>query len=714
MSNQPANESGPQESLATSPGILLSTRSWDSQRVVAALLVILQACALGYYFFTPVFSTIVIAAAVFATVTKTRLLSSRLAQRLPITLVILYAIQRTLVSTSWSAGEQGFLIPDAALIVEYLLVYQVVRFFVRSEDDGLPSFLPILAIVAVVIIGDTRVDPLGRKIYQLISLGLVILVLAFYMFRRRSVGDARARFSRGHVGWLIAVGGICMVAAWVSASGLYRYARQIEDTMNAFINPSLRPDSAGFSGTGRIGSVARQKGSSGDRVALRVYSSQQPGYLRGKAFGFYQQGQWQRESQPTQWMPTDYVSDYANDADRVFEFIEDGSNQSDQSFKSKLDIWPNQSFREVLFTPLGVTRLEAPVEKVSIDIHRIITAETMPPDTGYVAWRSRNDGVDSIESPTLKPSDWTTLTALPDKLDPRIVELAREIVGEAVTTNDKIAAIENFFLDNFEYQFGIDVPSGVDPIAYFLIQRPPAHCEFFASGAALLLRSVGVPCRYVTGLVAVEKNEIGDYWVARNRDAHAWAEAFDPERGWVLVEATPASGLPQSMEISRTKQFWDAVQAWWVKLVASIRAGGIGRFLWSGLNLMIRPMVLIGLAMLVFAIAFRYWFRRRSKANVIPTDPKVQAIQRLLDQMDRRWERAGVGRSHHETMHQFAARLEANGKTPDHEHAADWYRQFAIIRYSGRVDSESIEMLRNQMDVGDLAKHVTTETVAAG
>ena len=37
-------------------------------------------------------------------------------------------------------------------------------------------------------------------------------------------------------------------------------------------------------------------------------------------------------------------------------------------------------------------------------------------------------------------------------------------------------------------------------------------------------------------------------WIARNRDAHAWVEAFDQERSqWVIVESTPGVDVPKSL-----------------------------------------------------------------------------------------------------------------------------------------------------------------------
>ena len=59
------------------------------------------------------------------------------------------------------------------------------------------------------------------------------------------------------------------------------------------------------------------------------------------------------------------------------------------------------------------------------------------------------------------------------------------------------------------------------------------HCELFASAAVLLLRVRGVPARYVTGFRGGEWNAVGGYVAVRDDRAHAWAEAFIADRGWV-------------------------------------------------------------------------------------------------------------------------------------------------------------------------------------
>jgi hypothetical protein len=88
---------------------------------------------------------------------RIRLASPQAARRWPLMLAVVYLVQRTVVPRDWYAGDQSFLFPDACLTAQYLLVFQVGQFFVRRERDRLPSYLPILAMVALIFTADIQV-----------------------------------------------------------------------------------------------------------------------------------------------------------------------------------------------------------------------------------------------------------------------------------------------------------------------------------------------------------------------------------------------------------------------------------------------------------------------------------------------------------------------------------------------------------------------------
>lgn len=656
------------------------------QRSVGFLLVALQAVALGYGFRTWLFSAAVMAAGLLGWLSTLRFASPQTATRWPIVLAVFYVVQRAVVPQGWYAGTQSFLFPDACLTAEYFLVFQVGQFFVRRDGDRLPSYLPILAIVAMTFAADLQVRGQTRLVFQLFSLGLIVLSASYFAACRMPIAAAAARnlVSRSMIlGTILVLAG---AVAWFSASNLHSHAYQIERMLIRMANPPSPPQSAGFSGQGRLGSVAGQKELAPDSVALRIWAEQSPVYLRGRAFDVYTHSEWKTSGDRIAVAPERrelVPSSMAVDRADVQTFL---ISRSETEAWRRMEIWPNQPFHEVVFAPLGWTALQAPVEKLTIDLHEIPETDELPLGTAYIVWSMAPRGARDVPGPQL--------TGLPQDLDPRVRDLAIRVAGQCQTDGEKIAAVERYFLDNYQYQIGIDIPPQADPLTWFLLERPPAHCEYFASGAAVLLRAVGVPCRYVTGFVVAERNGYGGYWVAKNRDAHAWVEAYDRHLGWVLVEATPASGVPQAASASRTSQIWDAVRARWQRLLAAIRQGGLRAALAAFRDWLRHPWLWLILPAFAAPWVVRWIVRRRRRNRSAARDPLLDELRRLLRQMDDRWRRAGLARQPYETLHQFADRLASLSPAEEHRLAADWYRRCAAIRYSGLANIDAVRGLR--------------------
>lgn len=667
----------------------------NAQRTFAFALVVLQAAALAVGFRTTVFSAVMVGIGLVGWLSSFRLASAEKARRWAIWLVVLYAVLRTVLPPEF---RSGFVLSDSRLLAMTLLAFQVGQFFIAWEDKRLPGYLPFLAIVGFAFSGDFQANGRERLIYQVLSVGLIVLTASYFAACRVYGSQRPARRLVGHsifLGMTLVVSG---ALGWVAASNLYRYAHDIEAMLVSALNPPPQADSAGFSGKGRLGSVASQKAGSGKRVALRVYAEDAPGYLRGRAFDTYTEGEWQTEGQWATVSPDgrsrlQKLTPAGRDDLLTFSVL-----RSEVDMGRRLEIWPNEMFQDALFVPEGLVGLQAPVDTVSVDRYGIVKSEELPPYTAYTALTSEDPAAAAGEYRRPIPSvDWELLTTVPEDLDPRIRALATRVVGEATTTQEKIAAVEGYFLNNYDYQVGIDIPAGVDPLTYFLVEKPAAHCEFFASGAVVLLRAAGVPSRYVTGFVASERNKYGDYWLARNRDAHAWAESFDPERGWVVVEATPASGVPQAVSVAVASQLWDALRARWQRFVAAIQRDGMRAVLGVLVRWLLRPWLIAVLLLVGTGIVVRRFWHRRNRQPARPRDPQLERLQTLLREMDRRWRKAGLERRPEETFHQFAERLTSDASDPVYQQAADWYRLFAATRFSGRVDAASVEMLEEAL-----------------
>jgi transglutaminase-like putative cysteine protease len=97
-----------------------------------------------------------------------------------------------------------------------------------------------------------------------------------------------------------------------------------------------------------------------------------------------------------------------------------------------------------------------------------------------------------------------------------------------------------FFRDNdFRYSLspGDYQPDDLDE---FLFRRRAGFCEHYAAAFATLMRVAGIPARTVTGYLGGEYNDLGQFIIVRQSDAHAWCELWFAEAGWQRVDPTSA------------------------------------------------------------------------------------------------------------------------------------------------------------------------------
>ena len=133
---------------------------------------------------------------------------------------------------------------------------------------------------------------------------------------------------------------------------------------------------------------------------------------------------------------------------------------------------------------------------------------------------------------------------------------------------DRIAA---HFEDHFRYTTELKPSSREDPrvrtpLGRFLLLDREGHCEYFATAAVLLLRTAGIPARYVTGfLVNPQEQEGGVYWV-RARHAHAWVRIWMEGR-WQDFDPTPPTLADALPKVSRWDRWWSgmwfSLTRWW-------------------------------------------------------------------------------------------------------------------------------------------------------
>ena len=117
---------------------------------------------------------------------------------------------------------------------------------------------------------------------------------------------------------------------------------------------------------------------------------------------------------------------------------------------------------------------------------------------------------------------------------------------EGLSPEEKInKALAKFRNEKFVYT--LSPPKlNIDAIDAFLFDTKRGFCEHYATSFVYLMRAAGVPARIVTGYQGGEQN--GNYLIVRQSDAHAWAEVWLQNRGWVRVDPT-AAVAPERIEL---------------------------------------------------------------------------------------------------------------------------------------------------------------------
>lgn len=139
--------------------------------------------------------------------------------------------------------------------------------------------------------------------------------------------------------------------------------------------------------------------------------------------------------------------------------------------------------------------------------------------------------------------------ALPERSNPRAQELARQWRDQGLDDAAVIARALGMFREQ-DFFYTLQPPAlGWHAADEFLFETRRGYCEHYASAFVVLMRAAGIPARVVTGYQGMEANTIGDYYVVRQSDAHAWAEVWLQNRGWVRVDPT-ASVAPERIERS--------------------------------------------------------------------------------------------------------------------------------------------------------------------
>lgn len=142
------------------------------------------------------------------------------------------------------------------------------------------------------------------------------------------------------------------------------------------------------------------------------------------------------------------------------------------------------------------------------------------------------------------PADVADRYAAPPVVTDRVRAAALAATEGATTTYDRVRALERWMGRTTAYSLDAPLsPEGVDVVDHFLFTSREGWCEQVASSLVVMARVNGIPARLVTGYVPGEAQPLTGTYVVRERDAHAWAEVWFPDLGWVPFDPTASVPL---------------------------------------------------------------------------------------------------------------------------------------------------------------------------
>jgi protein-glutamine gamma-glutamyltransferase len=207
------------------------------------------------------------------------------------------------------------------------------------------------------------------------------------------------------------------------------------------------------------------------------------------------------------------------------------------------------------------------------------------------------------------------------------------------------------------YTLQTDLPfleSQDDLVDAFFFKYHGGYPDHFATALTILLRSIGLSTRLVTGFGPGQFNPFTGYYVVKNTDAYAMTEVYFHKYGWFSFDAIPGHPLtPPSVAESQTftalKAFWQWIAGWlpspvtgWLNWAVggllTILGEAIGRFLglfrqgaWGwllGIAAAIGGSFLLWLSWAGYQ-RWRYWRRLRR------LEPTARLYQQLTDWLAR-------------------------------------------------------------------------------
>lgn len=279
----------------------------------------------------------------------------------------------------------------------------------------------------------------------------------------------------------------------------------------------------------------------------------------------------------------------------------------------------------------------------------------------------------------INPADYRDNLQLPAAASAKQLALIKTLQGFDGPPERFIQNLLNHF-SRERFYYTLTPPLMPDnPIDTFLFETRSGFCSHYATAFVYLLRIAKIPARVVGGYQGGEFNRVGGFLEVRQADAHAWAEAWLENKGWVRFDPTAAiaperveRGVNVDLQIAsgavnfgpviadsaaltwlkRSRQLWQSIDYNWQRWVINYNGANQMRFLQAlGIDgIAALAKWLVG-SLLVVTLPLVWWLLKKNRK---PADKTLSLYRRFCDKLAK----AGVAIGQGEGPKDFADRAQ--------------------------------------------------------
>ncbi|MEK5133055.1 transglutaminaseTgpA domain-containing protein [Bacillus sp. FSL W8-0645] len=456
--------------------------------------------------------------------------------------------------TFMSTGMWSDMYPSFRTLLFYILLWLLVyllHYWVVYQQRIF--FFLLMTIVYVTILDTFTPYDATFAIVRIMVFGFCLLGL-LYFDRLRSAEGIRVS-QKARLKWFLPMLALVLLSATLGAS-LPKSDPKWPDPVPFFKAVTNQDGSAGQNKVGYSTDDSTLGGPfSEDRTPVFKWSGKEPSYFRVETKSIYTGKGWE---------------DASNDA-KSTRLKEDSipnrwftERVKTEMHETRIDMESNYRFNHAVY-PIGTIML-MPMENIPLQMmgktEKIVPSiQNAPKNLGnyQVTFLSPTfilEDLQRIKVPTKKQVNQEVgreYLQLPSSLPERVKTLANSLTETKDNMYDKAKAIEDYLGSaKFSYETqNVAVPSrNEDYVDQFLFDTMIGYCDNFSSSMIVMLRSIGIPARWVKGYTSGQLYETqmdgNNVYEVTNNNAHSWVEVYFPNRGWVTFEPTKGFTNPET------------------------------------------------------------------------------------------------------------------------------------------------------------------------